>query len=132
RLRGSAPSHHHVPRALDVQERQLAIVANAEARYGVVTAVRSEQEPSVGREDDAGGSLECVRRTFLAADRLEGPGTGATCRDTFRLRNRTVGGASVVNDAVSRLVRLHVEMSAAVHLHLVSSSHTCYSACWFS
>src|SRR5262249_53578958 len=131
-------------RPLAVHKCEAAVSGHGEARHGVVAAIRSKQKPSIRREDDAPCSLEGVRRALLTADRLEGPGTGATGPDTFHLGNRTVGSAKIMNDAVPGLVRLHVKMPTAVHPHLgwghahthlfvraharFSSCHTCHSA----
>src|SRR5262249_49715295 len=68
-------------------------------------------------EYDAAGTLEGVRRAFLSADRLESPGTGAAGGGTFHLCNRAIRTSTIVDDAVSDLIGLHIEMSATMTRH---------------
>jgi hypothetical protein len=46
-----------------------------------------------------------VRRTLLATDRLEGPGTAAIRGDTFHLGKSAVRGSMIVDEGVAGLVR---------------------------
>jgi hypothetical protein len=111
RFGGAAPSGHGVPRRLDVQQRELAVLAYTEAGDRIVSAIGGKQEPSIRREDDAARALVVVRPGDLV-DRPEIPGTGAARRDAFHLGDRTVRGPKIVDDGVLGLVRLHVEMPA--------------------
>src|SRR5690348_12652636 len=76
-FRGAALFPDGVSCRLDVEPRESAIFANTEARDRVVAAIGRKQEFPIRRENDATGALKGVRRAFLAADRLESPGTGA-------------------------------------------------------
>src|SRR4029077_19637370 len=115
RLGGAAATLHGVPGGLDIEERQAAVFAHLEAGDRIVAAIRREQETSIRGQDDAGGTLEGIRRALLAADRLERSGTGTASEDTFGLGNRTVRRPREMNDRVLNLVGLHVEMPTMLH-----------------
>src|SRR5262245_6274838 len=120
---GAALSLDGVSRRFDVEPREPPVLANTEARDRIVAAVGREQKLPVRREDDATGAFKGVRRALLATDRLESPGTGAAGEDTFNLGERAFCIATIVDNGILDLVRLHVERSATmIRLTLACSS----------
>jgi hypothetical protein len=87
----------------------------------LVSAVASRRHRA---EYDAAGTLEGVRRASLSADRLERPGTGAAGRGTFHLCNRAIRTSTILDDAVSDLIGLHIEMATVIgHAHFLRHTH---------
>src|SRR5262249_15034434 len=119
-LGGAAPPPHGFPRRLAPPQREPAVFFNAKAENRIVAAIGREKKPPIRCEDDAACALKGVRRAFLAADWLEGPGARAAREATFHLGKRAARRPVIVYDCVLDFIRLNVEMSrlSVGHAHL--------------